>query len=507
MERAQRWTLAWGLAQALAQALASRDAEAQESSRGAVAGVVYDSLAGAALGGARVQLAPLHDLAAPVQTTMSDAAGRFRFGALPAGRYVVQFQHAKLDSIGLEPIGRELEVRGGAVAALTLALPPPARLRRMVCGDASTGVLVGTVRRADDGAPLPSATVAAEWDEVTIGAGTVARNRSRVRGVIHPSGRFVLCGVPAGGNSFVTAREGTDSTDRVPVDLPASGFLVRDLYLGAEATAPLQTGAGSGAPLRLRTGAGRLGGRVWTHEGGGRPLAGAQVRVVGGPGTRTDSRGQWTLSDLPLGTRVLEVRAIGFRPEFVAVHVLRASPAVETTLLSMRASLDTVHVRASRLLPELRDFDERRRSGTGRYLDETEVRHRAPVFTTDLFYTVPGVQVGGGSVTDRRLLVRGIGGDYCEAALFVNGVQVNVGGADADLDSWVDPAEIGGIEIYTGTTAPSRFDGGPSRCGSIVVWTRPPLRPRSRMPTTQRAIRTGGVMALSVVVAVLLGRR
>jgi hypothetical protein len=58
-----------------------------------------------------------------------------------------------------------------------------------------------------------------------------------------------------------------------------------------------------------------------------------------------------------------------------------------------------------------------------------------------------------------------------------------------DLDNWVRPQEIGGIEIYAGLGAPPQFQAltfltpargdsvsgaaeGMTRCGSILIWTR-----------------------------------
>jgi hypothetical protein len=42
----------------------------------------------------------------------------------------------------------------------------------------------------------------------------------------------------------------------------------------------------------------------------------------------------------------------------------------------------------------------------------------------------------------------------------------------SDIDTWVKPSEIAGIEVYSGTMVPGEFQEGLRGCGSIVIWTR-----------------------------------
>jgi hypothetical protein len=41
-----------------------------------------------------------------------------------------------------------------------------------------------------------------------------------------------------------------------------------------------------------------------------------------------------------------------------------------------------------------------------------------------------------------------------------------------DIDGWVAPDEVAGIEVYMQGTVPAQFQPGLSDCGSIVIWTK-----------------------------------
>ena len=67
-----------------------------------LSGVVHDSIAGAPLPGAFVQLVAVDSVDNFGRTERSDSLGRFAFTQLRAGRYVLGFFHPMLDSLGLE---------------------------------------------------------------------------------------------------------------------------------------------------------------------------------------------------------------------------------------------------------------------------------------------------------------------------------------------------------------------------------------------------------------------
>jgi hypothetical protein len=75
------------------------------------------------------------------------------------------------------------------------------------------------------------------------------------------------------------------------------------------------------------------------------------------------------------------------------------------------------------------------------------------------------------TTTDKRLLMRGIDGDWCAPAIYLDGLHMPQFSAE-DLDGWLYPKEIAGIEIYSEATVPNEFQKSRTGCGSIVIWRK-----------------------------------
>jgi len=353
-------------------------AQAPDTSRrefgATVSGVVRDSLARKPLTGAVVQLAAVDSLARFSRTAITDSLGLFTLRDVPDGRHVVGLLHPTLDSLGLEPPLREVRVEGRRSVRIDLAIPSPARLRAAICGPRSTSkpqsgsgaLVIGVVRHARDRAAARDVTVTAEWTELSFTSRGITRRILRLVTTTGERGRFALCDVPSPGTIALLATRGADSTDRIDVQVPATGFLRRELYLGPArvvSIADTTRGADTLVPprRRLRMGDGRLSGTVVTPDG--RPVAGAQVSIHNGPETRANDVGRWTLVDAPLGTRILEVRAISYYPDRLPVDIVAGATPVRVTLSTLEAVLDTVRIAASRI--PSRDgsgFEARRRN-------------------------------------------------------------------------------------------------------------------------------------------------
>ncbi|MDQ8161566.1 MAG: carboxypeptidase regulatory-like domain-containing protein [Gemmatimonadota bacterium] len=487
--RVRTLRLAWRVALALPVVLLGALLPAQGAparARSIVYGVVFDSVAGRPLPQALVQLVSADTSVEQGRTVVADTAGRFSFDELPAGRYTIGFFHPLLDSLGLEPPLRAVSAAGTGAVRADLAIPSPRTIRAAICGaptaQGSGAVVMGTIREAGTRASAAGVSVVAEWLELSFGSGGMNRRTPRRVTTTRDGGWFAICHVPSPGSLTLMASRGADSTAIVQTEVPATGFLRRDLYLGAARVAMAAVARDSaardsaGGPTatpgrRVYLGDGRVQGVVLA-AGTARPLAGAQIRIVDGPQTRTNARGEWTIANAPTGTRLLEVRAVGYYPERRALDVIDSAPPVRTALATFQSVLDTMKVSADRTVnTNLIGFQERRRSGVGRFLTPADVAARMPMATSELFRSVPGLFLDRTMDIDEKIMMRGIFEERCEPAVYLNGGWLN-GVTAMEIDGYVRPADIAGIEVYAAGQVPAQFQPGLTGCGSIVFWTK-----------------------------------
>jgi hypothetical protein len=211
----------------------------------------------------------------------------------------------------------------------------------------------------------------------------------------------------------------------------------------------------------------------------GEPLTNAQVHFVDGPATRVNSDGEWTLGNAPTGTRVLEVRAVGFYPERRAVHVIENAAPLRSALLNFKRVLDTVRIIA-KVGPDrqLSGFDARAKSGMGRYYTATDLVRRGVIETSDLFRTVPGLYVertDEGTVLQMRsaftadLLTNPT--FRCRPSVYLDGMQLWEATAE-EIDVAVPAKRVRAIEVYNESTVPPQFSRAQNGCGAIVIWSK-----------------------------------
>lgn len=445
-----------------------------DSQRATVSGVVLDSLAQRPLAGAVVQLAPYPTTAGEAAyAATTDSAGRFRIANVRPRRYVAAFFAALADSLGVEAPMRLVDVAGAEVS-LDLAIPSAATIRGGICpapaaGD-SSGMVLGRVRDADSDVPLAGSTVAVLWNELVIDEKGLRQRRREVAAKANDDGWYAICGVPADAELSARAEHAGSASGFVSVRVPPRGLLLRYFLVsgaGTTAAAPADSGAPPASPAAPR-GTAVLSGIV--RAPGGRPLAGAHVTVRG---TETDAvtadGGTFTLGALPAGTRSLEVRAFGYSPASVSVDLRdgRTTP-VDVTLEKVR-ELQAVSIYGkARNRSDLDGFLRRRQHGFGRFVTAADIEKRQPFRTTDLLRTVPGARVMA-SGTGFGHVLRGRGG--CPMRVVVDGMDI---GPNDDLDDFVRPDDIAGIEVYPGDGgAPPQYRSG---CGVVLVWTKGRMR-------------------------------
>jgi hypothetical protein len=434
-----------------------------------VRGVVFDSLAGAPLAAATVQIAPA-DAPERVRTTFADSLGRYAFDTLPAGRWVAVFYHAGVEVLGVELPPRVVEVRSGGVTTLALGVDGGATLHRALCPSSrpdSTGAVLGVAHDGEESRPLDGATVTIAWDEIVLRKGAIQGAARRVPAAVRPGGMFLFCGVPTDAPLVMRAESPGLESGEVHLSARAGSLVRRDLTLGRVRA----TGARDAAGLRrLASDGARVAGRVL--DDGGRPLPNARVVVLGAAGRGvTDDHGAFRLDGLPTGTWMVEARAIGFAPTRAVVTLSRDAPAdVGIRMARPAQSLGRVVVRGQASPRErfLEDFLQRRQRSSGIFLPPEELDRRRPARVSDLFRTLPGFTLSR-SETGSGFVLRGRAG--CTPAVYVDGVAIQRG-AD-DLDDVLGADDVLAVEVYRGAEAPPQFSAIESAdCASVVVWMK-----------------------------------
>lgn len=450
-----------------------------------VSGVVFDSLALKPLASARVELVNADSMSAPPKSVDTDSLGTFKFDGVRPGRYLLGFMHPMLDSIGVEQTPRAVTIDGRTVAVrIDLAVPSSRSLRVAICGAAavadSQSLILGIVRDAGTRSAVASSIVAVEWADLTITSGGLRRSSERRTFATQETGWFALCGAPASGTILLSASHDADSTEALELEVPALGFLRRDLFFGVARQIAADTVARATDSLAMRTGPrrsgdGRVSGIVVTADGA-RPLSGARVEIRNGPETRADDRGAFTLAGVPTGTRMLDVRAVAYAPLELPVDVVEGAAPLRIALVSLKALLDTVKVRAN--LGGTRDEAEflrrRKRSGAGRFLTAEDIAKRNVILAADLFRSMPGVMFARDEnqydILVQRSLSSMTDNPFCRVAVFVNGFALRDPTVN-DLNAILRPNTMRGVEIYDGGAAPPEFSRR-NGCGSVVIWTK-----------------------------------
>ena len=427
-------------------------------------GVVFDSLAQRPLADALIQLVAAND-PSRTRSATADARGTYAIDSVPAGRYLLGFLHPRLDSLGFETPLLQIDVRTDGVVRADLGIPSARTLIVTRCGAAALaagqGLFMGTVRPARGDLPGP-ARVRAQWPEVTVGANGVERRLPSHFTSSSPSGAFAICGAPPGGTIAARAYVGPDSSGAVELTVPRSGVLIRDLLIGGS----------SRAGLALR-GSGALRGVV--RSATGQPVRNARLVLTGsGREDTTNANGQFDLAALPVGTYGLEARALGFTPRRVAVDIPDSAEAVvEVAMDVFVPTIDTVRVRASRSAADdlFAEFDRRRKTSSGYFIDSEQLNKRSPIYMSDVLRGTPGITISPGTnLQGDQILMRGTSGaGSCTPAVYLDGVRATM--PDGTLDDLVDPQQVRAIEVYSrSTNAPMSFQSQ-NGCGTIVIWT------------------------------------
>ena len=469
-------------AAALAGGIAFAVSPSPASAQGTIEGSVYDSLVTSAPArGATVYLV------GTTLTTTADARGRFTITSVAAGEYTITFSFPPLDSAGFQAPQLPVRVADRERVRIALVTPSGTTVVASNCRgprSEATGLLLGTVRDADTGAPLPGASVVSRWFEMSFGTGGLRHDTLQAVAQSDAAGVYRLCGLPSDIPVFVRAIVAGQQSGRLEVapngaDVRSQDFRVSTADTAARVVPDSVLDAFTDSipsSATVARGSARLTGSVRDQDG--RPVRDAIVQLLDRPGTvRTDSAGQFALSDLPAGSQILDVRAIGFAPSRHTI-ALRSGPANAAEIRLDRATQALAPVRVLGKAASARGartgFDERRRTGAGWHISGDEIARTGAIYAGDLLRRAPGMAAQYNARGERTYVMRGGYGGRCVPTYYVDGMRwfALSQGAITEIDRFLTTQEVYGIEVYAGgASTPSAFDSG-TGCGVVLIWTK-----------------------------------
>ena len=348
----RRWRAVHGLGLGLfASAASAAIMLAQSAPETTLRGIAYDSLRAVPLRGALISLA------GTTRSAVTDARGEFQVEHVPVGSYTVVLQHDALDSLGLSDIKAPVTVTA-STPPMQISVPAFATLWRNACGarpaPADSGFLFGTVRDAVRGVPLPEAAITVRFTTIAYAGSTGLRqDRWRAETRTNADGAYVLCGLPHDVALQVVATKDAAATDAIDLPLRSQRLQRVDLLIPTVNAGVPPTMVVRGT-IRYRT--------------SGAPAAGVRVVTATVPETRTSEDGGFVLPGVPLGTRQLDVLAVGATPVRQILDVTPTDTAALSIQLERVTTLTDVNVRASVITDRrLADMELRRSRGLGRF--------------------------------------------------------------------------------------------------------------------------------------------
>lgn len=416
---------------------------------------------------------------------------RARLTPVLTGRYEARIRTALMDTLGIAPITREIEITRGA-ARDTVRLASADELVRATCRDtagAGTSLVRGSVR-TPTGEAVPHAAVVVAWQgQFKIFAqgnsDRVSATEQTVGAFSDAAGKWRVCGVPRDIPVVVRlkADEGSDLV-RVRLQETESIRAVDLVPRAVAATVDVVLPKTNRALVELSV-----------SNDTGAMLSGAtlEVELPGGGGSRTlttTASGLALIPDVAVGKLTVRARKIGYLPGQISATIAAGRNTVPIILSNMALpSLDTVRIigDARRASTRFDEFETRRLNGSAtRSIARDEIVKRNPVDAWQMMTNISSVRVAqqAGLVVARSTRVenaRLLSDKPCYLRAMVDGVllpedaDVEGGGKATNLANLPRPEEIHGIEVFAGPASiPVQYGGSGSNkwCGLIMVWTR-----------------------------------
>lgn len=448
-------------AAAVAAALLPLVVAAQNGPRNSrIVGVIADSVDGAPLQGADVIVS---GVAQPVKT---DSLGRFIVDSLPPGTYQVGVFHPLLESLGITLATRPFVIGPDSAGVVNLSVPSVPTLVRRYCSDgpsqSTPSAIAGRVLDPDSDAPISGAKVSLAWSDVAVSKVTgVVRTPHELSAETNEMGFFKICGLPSDLDGTLQASRGDITTPEIPITLNGALLGFQSLSI------PQPAGARS---------TGIVMGRVLSPSG--KPVPSARIEIpAAGVSTQTRDDGSFRLGGVASGTQMLVARSLSFSTAAEPINVSAREPVdITLTLGDKVTSLDPVLVTARRdYALDKSGFTARKRAGGGHFFTREDIDRRDPNSITDMVKNLPSVtvtRVRGGTV------VRGRGGITSMYSAPPPCTRVFIDGFEwrdlqpGDLDMFVNPDDVIGLEVYQAGEVPSQFRKFDRGCLTLVVWTQ-----------------------------------
>ncbi len=233
------------------------------------------------------------------------------------------------------------------------------------------------------------------------------------------------------------------------------------------------------------------------RDGREQPVPQVTVRGAGIRQTTTDDSGRFRLEITHHDLFTLELRRVGYLPSRVGVAA-GSDTTIAVLILPAVRELPRLQVSAPSTLPpslagfEARMGERKRGAGTGLFITAAEIASMNPLRTAQILENMPSLAVR--RYMDGRFGIFGKagGGAECPATLYLDGVRLasdvsvvvpSRGRAprpresDLSIDSFVEPTDIAGVEVYPrGALAPQQFQPPTSRiatqCAIVLFWTK-----------------------------------
>ncbi len=411
-----------------------------------VVGIVIDSIHRSGLSGADVIVSGI------TRDYTTDSLGRFAIESLPPGTYRIGVFHPLLESLGITLATKPFTLGPDSTGDVSLAIPSVTTLAARYCGSAlmptAPAVVAGKVLDPDDDEPVSGATVSLAWVDMIVSKETgVVRTPHELHATSDSAGFFKFCGLPEDLDATVQATRGSISTGEVAISTHGSPLTFENLAVASAGAAASVKGTVRGTVLSLSD----------------RPIEGARVEAP-----------MWGVAAVTGPDGTFTIRHVGFEPTRTAVNVTSRQPTELSIVLGPRVNvLDPVLVSARREYALEHDgFLARQRTGEGKYFTAEDIQKRNPANLSDILTSVPGITVShvpGGALVREERRTSILGGRGC-TRIWVDGHEWRAV-EPGDMDSFVSPHEIVGLEVYRARTAPIEFRGNDD-CTTIVVWTQ-----------------------------------